>query len=73
MAENTYNEILTRVRGLKPQDQARLLDELSARVGLQRAAGVRRHIQELRGLGKTIWKGVDPDEYVQRERTSWNG
>lgn len=23
------------------------------------------------GLGKEIWKGVDPLEYIRQERTSW--
>ena len=25
----------------------------------------------LRGLGKNVWKGVDPLEYIRRERASW--
>ena len=28
-------------------------------------------ILKLRGLGKEIWKGVDPDEYVRRLRDNW--
>jgi hypothetical protein len=28
-------------------------------------------ILKLRGLGKEIWKGVDPDEYVRRLREGW--
>ena len=30
-------------------------------------------ILELTGLGKEIWKGVDPDRYVREERSSWRG
>ena len=30
-------------------------------------------IMELAGLGREIWVGVDPDEYVERERSSWDG
>ena len=73
MSEKPYNEILTLVRDLTPEDQVRLLEELSVRVRGKRGAAVRRHIQEMRGLGKAIWKGVNPDEYVRRERCSWNG
>jgi len=25
------------------------------------------------GLGKEIWDGIDPDEYVAKERDSWDG
>jgi hypothetical protein len=28
---------------------------------------------ELRGLGAEIWDGIDAQEYVIRERASWNG
>ena len=28
-------------------------------------------ILKLRGLGKEIWKGVDPDDYVRRLREGW--
>lgn len=30
-------------------------------------------ILELEGLGKAIWDGIDAQEYVDRERASWNG
>lgn len=26
----------------------------------------------LRGLHREVWAGVDPDEYVQREREAWS-
>ena len=26
----------------------------------------------LRGLGKEIWKGVDPLDYIRKERASWD-
>lgn len=28
-------------------------------------------IKSLKGLGKEIWKGVDIEEYIKRERESW--
>jgi hypothetical protein len=33
----------------------------------------RTSILELQGLGKAIWQGIDAQEYVDRERASWNG
>ena len=30
-----------------------------------------RSLLELRGLGKEIWEGIDPVEYVKQERDSW--
>ena len=29
-------------------------------------------IMELRGLGKEIWAGVDPDQYVRELRKEWD-
>lgn len=29
-------------------------------------------ILELRGLGKKLWRGLDPAEHVGRERDSWS-
>lgn len=27
---------------------------------------------ELRGLGKELWEGIDPAEYIEAERASWD-
>ena len=29
-------------------------------------------ILELRGLGKELWRSIDPNEHVRAERDSWN-
>lgn len=29
-------------------------------------------ILELRGLGKELWEGIDPVDYVRAERDSWD-
>ena len=31
----------------------------------------KRDILELKGLGKEIWKDIEPQEYVNKERESW--
>ena len=28
-------------------------------------------VAELRGLGREIWEGIDPQEYLDRERGEW--
>ena len=33
--------------------------------------GQRRSILELHGLGKEIWQGVDPKDYVRKLRDEW--
>ena len=41
---------------------------------LEQAAGEPKlhSILELRGLGKELWEGIDPVEYVRAERDSWD-
>ena len=73
MSTTAYYEVLSRVQRLTPAYQLRLLEELAALVRRQVATRARRSILELQGLGKEIWQGIDAQEYVDRERTSWNG
>jgi hypothetical protein len=32
-----------------------------------------RSILELKGKGKNIWKGLNVKDYIDEERSSWNG
>jgi hypothetical protein len=73
MSTMTYQETLRQVRRLTPADQLRLLEELVVLVRRQVTTRTRRSILELQGLGKEIWKDIDAQEYVDRERASWNG
>ncbi len=71
----TYDQLLAQASRLPPTDQLRLLEEL--------ASLVRQHMMymtpeppsgtALRGLGKDLWQGIDAQEYVDRERASWDG
>ena len=73
MSTTAYYEVLSRVQRLTPADQLRLLEELAALVRRQVTTRARRSILELQGLGKETWQGIDAQEYVDRERASWNG
>ena len=73
MSTIAYDEVLDRAQRLAPADQLRLLEELAALLRRKVTVQKRRSILELEGLGKDIWQGVDAQEYVNRERASWNG
>jgi hypothetical protein len=32
-----------------------------------------RSLLELEGLGHEVWQSVDVEDYLRRERSSWNG
>jgi hypothetical protein len=69
MATKPYEEILERAKTeLSPDERLRLAAELAV-AGPEKT----RKITELRGLGKDVWRGIDPDAYVAQERDSWRG
>ncbi len=72
MSTNAYDDILQRARSeLSRQEQLRLINELHCGV-VPTPVKTEHSILELRGLGKEIWEGIDPDEYVRKERESWD-
>ena len=71
MASKAYDEILQRARQeLSEAEQLKLINDLCR--GSTKNGGHHR-ITELRGLGKELWKDVDPSEYIREERDAWSG
>lgn len=67
-----YEDILRRAQDeLSPEQQTRLAEKLAQHAA--RKIGTKHSILELDGLGKEIWEGIDPDEYVAKERDAWDG
>ncbi len=62
----TTEELIEAAKRLKPKDRERLVRALK-----RDATEPKRHITELRGLGKEIWEGQDAQEYINAERDSW--
>jgi len=73
MSTDPYDEILSRAKDqLSAEQQQKLVEELAQHAA--RKNGLQQHsILELEGLGAEIWKDVDPDDYVAKERDSWDG
>ncbi|BAZ48392.1 hypothetical protein NIES4103_10000 [Nostoc sp. NIES-4103] len=72
---SSYQEVLHQAQSLTPEEQIRLIEDLSRLIRQQMTikSKPKRSIMELRGLGKEIWNGIDAQEYVNEERDSWNG
>ena len=68
-----YRCLVEQASRLSQQEKANLLAELASQVRDDNRKGKKRSIMELEGLGKEIWAGIDAQEYVDRERDSWNG
>jgi hypothetical protein len=73
MPDPGYESAKRSVQALQPADQLRLIAELAASLGSEVEREPRRSVLELQGLGKSIWQGIDVDEYLRRQRASWNG
>jgi hypothetical protein len=73
MATTDYYEVLKRMHRLTPAEQQRLLEELASLVQRKVLPQPRRSVLDLQGLGKDIWSDIDAQEYVDKERTVWNG
>ncbi len=73
MATPTYEDVLSRARQLSAEEQLELLEALATIVRQSISSRPRRSILELQGLGKQIWHEMDAQEYVNRERDTWNG
>jgi len=64
----TIDQIIQAANRLQPSERQRLMEALSQAEPVQR-----RHVTQLRGLGKEIWQGRDAQEYVNSERDAWDG
>ncbi len=68
----SYGKILNQIQNIPLYEQRRLLKDLEAMLS-KSSAKPRHSLLELEGLGKEIWRGVDPQKYVDEERNSWDG
>ena len=72
---SNYHEVRHLGESLTPDEQMRLIQELSSliRQRVTMTPKPKRSILELEGLGKEVWNGIDAQDYVNQERDSWNG
>jgi len=70
MTTTSYDSALQMAASLSRDDQMRLIRELTA---LGASSAEPASVLELEGLGADIWQGMDAQEYVNSERSSWHG
>ncbi len=73
MQVTSYGKLLEEVEKLNQEEQLRLLEQIAVLIRSKATAKTRRSILELQGMGKNIWKNIDAQKYVDKERASWNG
>jgi len=69
----SYNDYVQGIQRLTPEELLSLLGIISANLKktLQKK-NAKHNIMELEGLGAEIWEGIDAQEYVRKERESWD-
>ena len=72
MPNPRYDQARRSVEALGPAEQLRLIADIVGRLSGELNRRPRRRLLELQGLGKGVWQGVDIDEYLRRERSSWS-
>jgi hypothetical protein len=76
MSATAYKSILHLANSLSREEKLRLIRKLAASTEDSSETDgpeKNRSILELSGLGREIWSKIDAQEYVNSERTSWNG
>jgi len=69
----TYDDYVKGIPKLKPEEQLRLMEIISAQLKKSLGRKTRQHsISELEGLGAAIWKDIDVQDYLLKERESWD-
>ena len=69
----SHEKLLNEVEKLNQSEQIQLLEKIAALIRRRTTAKTRRSILELQGVGKSIWKDIDAQQYIDKERKSWNG
>lgn len=69
----TYNDVVATLPTLAPDEQLNLLEVLSSVLKRALQPRVERHtLLELEGLGAGVWTKVNVEDYIRKERDSWN-
>ncbi len=73
MASVHYESALALAGSLPAEEKLALIRALLSQTAPASQQSHERSILELRGLGAEVWGQIDAQEYVRRERNSWNG
>jgi hypothetical protein len=70
---SSYMDYVKGIDRLTPEEQLRLLGIISSRLKKTISRKTKTSsILELEGLGAKAWKGIDAQEYVHKERETWD-
>ncbi len=69
----SYNDYVKGIDSLDIDEQLALLEIISSKIKNNiRKKRNKQSILNLEGLGAGIWNGIDAQDYIRRERSSWD-
>jgi len=68
----SYSDYVRGIKFLNIDEQLTLLEIISARLKKSIGQKKKSSIMELEGLGANMWKDIEAQDYVQKERESWD-
>ncbi len=68
----SYSDYVRGIKFLNIDEQLTLLEIISARLKKSIGQKKKTSIMELEGLGANMWKDIEAQDYVQKERESWD-
>lgn len=68
----TLEAIVREIRALPLEERKHLITVIVDSLTEAEQPDRKHSLKELRGLGKEIWEGIDAQDYINRERDSWN-
>jgi hypothetical protein len=72
MAGTDVERICREVLQLPTREKMLLLSRVMADLSTELGASTLNNIRAMKGVGKEIWKGIDIQDYVDKERASWD-
>lgn len=72
MLTNTYLQIRQLLPYLTHEERKQLVEELKSMIEDDEKKML-HSVTEFRGVAKDFWKDIDVEEYINRERDSWDG
>jgi hypothetical protein len=68
-----FEDFVRGVEHLRPDEQLSLIEIMSASLKKRLKQKKAKHsVMELEGLGANIWKQIDAQKYIRKERESWD-
>lgn len=69
-SDSIMNELLKKIKRLSDEEKLQLIRGISGIIAVKKS---KLKWMELAGTGRDVWKGIDAQEYVERERRGWVG